>query len=172
MGKHKLIIMRHAKSDWFTDAATDFDRPLAKRGRKDAPRMGRWLHEHISIPDKFISSPARRTRETAHYVAEEIGFPPENILWEQRIYDGSLHDLLEVIHTHAADANTLLLVAHNPGLDSLLEYLVRDPLKFSKTGKLMTTAAVAVLDFGVDPINIEQSSARLESLVRPKELAQ
>ena len=162
--------MRHAKSDWSTDAATDFDRPLAKRGRKDAPRMGRWLHEHAPAPDKFISSPARRTSETAHYVAEAIGFPPQDILWEHRIYDGSLHDLLEVIHAHASVSNILLLIAHNPGLDALLEYLARERPELTESGKLMTTGAVAVLDFGVDPINIEQSGARLESLIRPKEL--
>lgn len=170
MGKHKLILMRHAKSDWSTNAASDFDRPLASRGRKDAPRMGRWLHENIPVPDKFISSPAQRTRETALCVAEAIGFPGEDIVWEHRVYDGSLHDLLDVIDAHAADANILLLVAHNPGLDSLLEYLTQDRPELSKTGKLMATAAVAVLDFGVDPISTEQSRARLESLIRPKEL--
>ena len=170
MANHKLILMRHAKSDWSTGARADFDRPLANRGRKDAPRMGRWLHEQALHPDKFISSPARRTRETAECVAAALGFPQGEIVWEQRIYEGSLNDLLAVINTHGPDAETLLLIAHNPGLDWLLEYLLRDQAQLSSTGKLMTTAAVAVLDFGSGPINTKPAAARLEYLVRPREL--
>jgi len=171
MSKHKLILMRHAKSDWSTDAATDFERPLAKRGRKDAPRMGRWLNKHDLAPDKFVSSPACRARETAMYVAEEINFSEPDIIWEERIYDGSLHDLLDVINTHSIDTNVLLLVAHNPGLDSLLEYLSGDEPVFNDTGKLMTTAAVAVLDYGKQPINTKASGAKLEVLIRPRDLS-
>jgi len=162
--------MRHAKSDWSAGPQSDFDRPLAKRGRKDAPRMGRWLYEQTLYPDKFISSPARRTRETALYVAEALAFPQGNIVWDQRLYEGSLNDLLAVIQTHGPDAQTLLLIAHNPGLDALLEFLAGDQVQFSSTGKLITTAAVAVLDLGSSPINAGARAARLEHLVRPKEL--
>jgi len=162
--------MRHAKSDWSAATQSDFDRPLATRGRKDAPRMGRWLHEQGLYPDKFISSPAQRTRETALYVAEALAFPQGNIVWEQRLYEGSLNDLLTVIQAQGPDAQTLLLIAHNPGLDALLEFLAGDQVRFSSTGKLITTATVAVLDFGSSPINTGVRAARLEHLVRPKEL--
>ena len=172
MAKHKLILMRHAKSDWLTGAQSDFDRPLARRGRKDAPRMGRWLHKQALYPDRFISSPARRTRETALCVADALEFPHTDILWERPLYEASLEDLRIVISNHCAGAKRLLVIAHNPGLDVLLEFLARDKVQLSSTGKLMTTAAVAVLDFGADPINIKQSGARLEFLVRPKELTE
>lgn len=170
MANHKLILMRHAKSDWSTGAQSDFDRPLAKRGRKDAPRMGRWLHEHSLYPDIFISSPARRTRETAICVAEALAFPDKDIVWDQQLYEASLNDLLAVIHAHGPDSHTLLLIAHNPGLDALLDYLARDPARLTSTGKLMTTAAVAVLDFGAGPISTRPAIAGLEGLVRPREL--
>ena len=162
--------MRHAKSDWSTAAQSDFDRPLAKRGRKDAPRMGRWLHEQGLFPDKFISSPARRTRETAESVAEKLLFPREDIFWERQLYEGSLHDLLAVIQAHSQDTGMLLMIAHNPGLDALVDYLARDTVRLTNTGKLMTTAAVAVLDFGAGPINTKPATAGLEYLVRPREL--
>lgn len=162
--------MRHAKSDWSTACAGDFDRPLAKRGRKDAPRMGMWLNKHGLRPDIFISSPAQRTRETAVCIAGKINFPPRDIIWDERVYDASLHDLLGVINQYCVDTGTLLLVAHNPGLDSLLEYLSRDKPAVTVTGKLMSTAAVAVLDYGSEPINTKKSGAQLEALVRPKEL--
>ena len=170
MAKHKLILMRHAKSDWSTGTLSDFDRPLAGRGRKDAPRMGRWLRKQALYPDRFISSPAQRTRETALCVADALEFPHMDIQWEQPLYEGSLQDLLAVIDRHGPDADVLLLIAHNPGLDALLEYLALDQAQLSSTGKLMTTAAVAVLDFGTVPINTKPDSARLECLVRPREL--
>ena len=162
--------MRHAKSDWSTDAGSDFDRPLAPRGRKDAPRMGRWLQEQALYPDKFISSPARRTRETALSVAAALAYPQQQIIWEQQAYDASLHDLLAIIVNRAPAAGRLLLIAHNPGLDTLLEYLARDAPGRTESGKLMTTAAVAVLDFGSAAICAEPASARLQCLVRPREL--
>ena len=162
--------MRHAKSDWSSDAATDFDRPLAKRGRKDAPRMGRWLNKHGLVPDKIISSPARRTRETAVLAAAAMGFPEPDIIWDKQIYDGSLQDLLEVINRYQGDARTFMLIAHNPGLDALLEFLSGDSVTYSDTGKLMTTAAVAVLDFGSQTVTTTASGARLKDLVRPREL--
>jgi phosphohistidine phosphatase len=171
MGKHKLILMRHAKSDWSTAGTGDFDRPLANRGRKDAPRMGRWLSKHAFKPDKFISSPAQRAKETAIFVADAIDFPHKDIIWDERVYDGSLQDLLEVIKNHCADTSTLLLIGHNPGLDSLLEYLSGDTLTLSETGKLMTTAAVAVLDYGREVINAKASGARLKELIRPREIS-
>jgi phosphohistidine phosphatase len=170
MAKHKIILMRHAKSDWLTGAQSDFDRPLARRGRKDAPRMGRWLHKQALYPDRFISSPARRTRETALCVADALEFPRGDIVWEQPLYEASLEDLLAVINNHCTGAKRLLVIAHNPGLDTLLEFLARDQAQLSSTGKLMTTAAVAVLDFGAVPISTNPASAHLEHLVRPREL--
>ena len=61
----ELLILRHAKSAWDTDAVSDFDRPLAKRGRKDAPRMGKWLRRRRLVPGYVLSSPARRAPWTS-----------------------------------------------------------------------------------------------------------
>src|SRR5579859_3831085 len=66
----RLILLRHAKSDW--PEGPDLDRPLAKRGRRDAPRIGRWLRAHGFVPDVVICSAARRTRETWALVAPEL----------------------------------------------------------------------------------------------------
>ena len=166
----KLILMRHAKSDWNTTAGSDFDRPLADRGRRDAPKMGAWLKHEDLVPDLFISSSALRAKQTAQCVAEVMGFLQENILWDERIYGASVDGLLDVINDYTHETGTLLLVGHNPGLDSLLEYLAAENPEYSHSGKLMTTAALAVLDFADNGISDGAHQARLEALIRPKEL--
>ena len=79
---HRLLLLRHAKSDWDTDAGSDIERPLAKRGRRDAPRIGEWLRERPELhPERVIASPAERARETAVLVLETIGEDGVNLAW-------------------------------------------------------------------------------------------
>ena len=95
--------------------------------------------------------------------------PEHEVIWEPAIYAASLDQLLEVLDRYACAADRVLLVGHNPGLDSLVEYLA-DKRPEYRNDKLMTTAAVAVLDFGDAGISTRAHSARLETLVRPKDL--
>ena len=170
MKDHKLIIMRHAKSDWSTNAPTDFERPLVKRGVIAAENMGTWLTVQNYKPDRIVSSPAVRAKMTAVTVCERLGISRSKITWDKRIYESNLDTLLDVISTHARRANTMLLIGHNPGLDYLLNYLSREEPKRNQKGKLMTTAAIAVLVFKNGLISTGQNSANLSRLVRPKEL--
>src|SRR4029079_744372 len=85
-GTGRLILLRHAKSDW--PDVPDRDRPLAKRGRRDAPKIGRWLREHGYLPDTVICSDARRTRQTWDRVARELGGSP-SVTFEPRAYAAS-----------------------------------------------------------------------------------
>ncbi|MBI1732568.1 MAG: histidine phosphatase family protein [Gammaproteobacteria bacterium] len=167
--KSLLILMRHAKSDWPDEVRRDADRPLARRGERDAPRMGRWLRKNGLIPDKLISSPALRARATAEIVAEKLRIRKKRIVLDERIYEAGLRRLLEVVAGHGADSSTLLLIGHNPGLEELLLHLASDPVARNDRGKLMTTAAAAVLEFR-GRIGAERRSARLLHLVRPKDL--
>ncbi|MFQ5659027.1 MAG: histidine phosphatase family protein [Gammaproteobacteria bacterium] len=170
MSNHKLILMRHAKSDWKSSAQTDFDRPLAARGERDAPRMGEWLKKQGVIPDLFLSSPALRARQTACIMADALGILQQAINWDERIYNAGLDDLLDIIDTSAGDALTMLLIGHNPGLDSLLEYFSDEALDYNRQRKLMTTAAIAVIDFAKGPISTSIQHAHLQQLIRPREL--
>ena len=169
--KHNLIIMRHAKSDWSTSASSDFDRPLSRRGVRDAPRMAAWLADQELVPDMIISSPALRTKQTVLAVAEKLDIPEQDIIWDGAIYEASLDQLLQVLDKYSTAADSLLLVGHNPGLDYLVEYL-SDRQPEYRRGKLMTTAAVAVLDYGDNGISTREHSARLAMLVRPKDINQ
>lgn len=170
MQKYQLIVMRHAKSDWSEESCSDFERPLTTRGKKSAKQMGKWLKRRYHI-DRIICSPALRTKQTCQLVTEQLRLPQNHIRWESGIYDASLHDLISVITKYSEDIRTLLLIGHNPGLDQLLCYLSRDPPATNSAGKLLTTAAIAVLDYGDAAITVQPGYACLQCLVRPKELS-
>lgn len=170
MDKHRLIIMRHAKSDRSDEGLADFDRPLAKRGVEAIPKMAAWLRKNKLVPGRIISSPALRARQTAEWLATEIGFDVNKIIWDERIYDASLSDLLQVIETGCGDASHVLIVGHNPGFDTLLEHLSSTPPPRNGKGKLLTTAALAVLDYGARPIRPAAGCGKLLHLVRPSDL--
>ncbi|NOY12914.1 MAG: hypothetical protein GXP51_04295, partial [Deltaproteobacteria bacterium] len=89
----KLILIRHAKSDWHTAAATDFDRPLNTRGKKAAPLMGERLAAHSGTPDLLLSSPAKRARQTAKKIARQIAYPETAIRYDEAIYEANLASL-------------------------------------------------------------------------------
>ncbi len=163
-----LIIMRHGKSDWNSGVSRDFDRPLNDRGSKDVPRMAKWLHTQQLLPQRLISSPARRAADTAKLIAENSGVGQEAIVHDEAIYEAGREDLCTVLARHAGDSSCLLLVGHNPALDDLLEYLVSGRLPLTAGGKLMTTAAVAVLECA--DWQLPQGSCQLRHLQRPKDL--
>lgn len=167
-----LIIMRHAKSDWSSGARSDYDRPLAGRGRKAIPLMAAWLDSRGLVPDRIIASPARRAAETAAGLVRELGLDEDLIRWDERIYGATPGELLRVIEAHAPGARRLLLVGHNPGLDGVLEYLSAGRPPRNPAGKLLTTAAVAVLGFDEGSIRTDPGSGCLQELVRPSELKQ
>jgi phosphohistidine phosphatase len=168
----RLILLRHAKSDWNDEHLGDFDRALTDRGRRDAPAVGRFLHGAGYRIDYVISSPARRAWETALAVCEESRIPDANIQWRSDLYLASLDDLLDVLAQVQAEARNVLLVGHNPGLEDLLTHLVdRAQLRqHSHDGKLMPTAAAAVLDMPEDWKKLPPHCAKLDKLLRPRSL--
>jgi phosphohistidine phosphatase len=166
----ELLILRHAKSDWDSGARTDFDRPLAKRGRKDAPRVGRWLKEQGLIPDHVVSSPAERAKQTVIGVCEQMNISPENINWDSRIYHASSGALLDVLNESPAEARRVLIAGHNPGLEILLQNLCANEVPIPEDWKLMPTAAVAHLEILSSWQDLEGGLARLLSLTRSRSL--
>ncbi len=170
MHKQKLIIMRHAKSDWSDLSQSDFDRPLATRGVKAAELMGKWLKKNQCIPDRVICSPALRTKQTCQLILNKLGVAEHVVFWAKIIYQASLDDLLSIIKQHSSKAHTLLIIGHNPGLDQLVCYLSKKQPRVNASGKLMTTAAVAIFDYGSESISTGFQQAHLAKLIRPKEL--
>jgi phosphohistidine phosphatase len=166
----QLLVLRHAKSAWDTDAPSDFERPLAKRGRKDAPRMGKWLRKNGLAPDYAVSSPAARARETARMACKALGFKEDRLVWDARIYEGGLSGLLAVLADCPAKAARVMLVGHNPDLETLVRYLGGAAVDEPPDGKLLSTGTVACLDMPDSWKNLAEGSGRVVSITRPKAL--
>ena len=136
MTERTLILLRHAKSDWSGDEA-DIDRPLAKRGRRQAPDAGSWLATNIDSIDLAVVSPATRARSTWDLVAAELAVHPRTRI-DDRVYAASDDELLAVLQELPDDVETVVLVGHNPGIEDLASLL---------TGEWtpMPTSALAVI---------------------------
>ena len=165
-----LLIMRHAKSAWDTDAATDFERPLAKRGQKDAPSMGGWLREKELVPDYLVSSPAERARQTAISVSKALDFKKKKINWDARIYGAGTEELLEVLAEAPKETKTVLIVGHNPGLEFLFAHLSGDSGGLGYESGLIKTATVVHLQMPDNWDNLAKGCATLVTVQSPREL--
>ena len=120
----RLILLRHAKSDW--PDVPDQERPLAKRGRRDAPVVGRWLRRHGYQPDTVICSIARRTQQTWELVAPELGGSP-SVTFEPRAYAASAQTLLYLVRELPGTSRAALLIGHNPAIEELATHLAEAP---------------------------------------------
>jgi phosphohistidine phosphatase len=129
-----LTIVRHAKSSWKEPSLSDFDRPLNRRGKADAPEMGRRLAARGIRPDLVVTSPARRARKTAKIMAKEMGLGKDEIRRDGAIYGAELTSLVELVTGFDEEAGHVMLVGHNPGLTDLAEYLSGEPFGNIPTG--------------------------------------
>ena len=132
-----LLVMRHAKSDYPADIPDDFDRPLNKRGLKDSPRMARVVLGSDLVPD-LISSPARRAKETVEGL-EEGGLRTRATSYDDRLYLADTQTLYEVISEMPKDCPSVMIIGHNPGLESWIEELCGCRLR-------LPTAGIAAID--------------------------
>ena len=112
----RLTLIRHAKSSWKYPGLADFERPLNKRGERDAPRMGRWLASRNSRPEALVSSPAERAAATARVIASELGLDPREICFDERIYLAGVWALFDVVHDFDDQIGEVFLFGHNPGM--------------------------------------------------------
>lgn len=165
----QLWLLRHAKSDWNNANLSDFERPLNQRGTRDAPRLGRWLRQQGLCPDYLVSSPAERAHQTALSVAGELGIAAERIMLNPRIYEATTSHLLGVLAACPAEVQKVLLVGHNPGLETLLLYLCGQ-LIMPDDGKWLPTCTLARLEMPDDWQQLAPASARLLSITRPRTL--
>ncbi len=156
-----ILFMRHAKSDWGAQYRSDFERPLNARGQRDAPIMAAFLARHNLMPDRIVSSPATRARLTAEFVAKEERFRGE-LDFDRRIYLASPNMLLAVIRELPEDADRVMLVGHNPGMEDIIELLGGGHVR-------MPTAAIASLRLYADRwADAQPGEAHLQWLIKPK----
>ena len=147
-----LTLLRHAKSSWKDQNLTDRERPLNKRGKRDAPVMGNRMFKAGIRPSLIVSSPAVRAWKTARIVARELNYPLEFLQRDDNLYLASLDDLIDVVAAQDQSFNSLMLVAHNPGMTDFANYL--SP---GLTNNLPTAGVVSVLIDGDDWLLYELS---------------
>ena len=159
-----LLLLRHAKSSWNDPTLDDHERPLNGRGHRDAPRMGELVRECGLMPDVVISSDAVRARFTAEAMAEAAHYAGE-ILLDQRLYTAGPDDILSLLRRMRQNAETVMIVGHNPGLEELVEQL-------TGARQDLPTAALAQIVLPIDRWRDLTLSTRgtLMGHWRPKEL--
>lgn len=118
-----LTLVRHAKSSWSDTTLSDRKRPLNKRGKHDAPIMGRRIADHGIRPSLIICSPAQRAWTTAKIIAAEISYPREFLQREDSLYLASLDDFLDVLVAQDTGFNSIMVVGHNPGMTDFANFL-------------------------------------------------
>ena len=151
----RLLLMRHAKSSWADPGLDDHERPLNARGRDAAPRIARVLVENDLVPGLILVSSSVRTRETVDLMLPEIGDVPVKVVKD--LYHASAMTILEVIHAHGGGADPLLVVGHNPGMETTVSNIAGFIVPFP-------TGALAQLS-----INPGEPSV-IEGIWRPGEL--
>lgn len=163
-----LVLLRHAKADW--PQVPDHERPLADRGRQDAPAVGRRLVHDRVTPDLALCSTSARTRETWKLVAHELPQRPRTV-YEERLYEATLGDLLALVSETPDDIGTLLLIGHNPGVHALADAMAGtgEGDALARMSRGFPTAAFAVLTVPGSWKRTEHGVGRLTSFWAPHE---
>jgi phosphohistidine phosphatase len=168
----RLMLLRHAKSDWSEPRPRDHERVLAARGRTAAPKIGTYMARHALVPDLAICSTATRARETWDLVAAAFDHDIE-IAYDPRLYEVAASTLLAVIKETARSVHSLIVIGHNPGLRDLAEHLMAagDVDVRQQLLEKFPTAALAVIDFPTDDWSkLHPRAGRLDRFVYPRML--
>lgn len=151
----------------------DFERPLNKRGRKNARQIGKWLTDDSGMPATIICSPAARARQTVELVLQQsAGEKPDDVVFDESLYLASRDTLLGVIGRYKNELQSLMLVAHNPGLEQLVYCLANKTSRRRIAGKSLTTANLAILEFLDSDFDQYRGRGNLVSFIKPKELTE
>jgi phosphohistidine phosphatase len=161
-----LLILRHAKSSWKDPDLPDHDRPLNKRGKHDAPRMGKLLKDEDLIPDLIISSTAARAKKTAELVAKACKYKG-GIVRSHSLYVAELADYLKILQELSDKHKAVLVVGHSPSVEETVEVLT------GSSDVIMPTCALAHISLPIHnwaELNKQKIKGKLLKVWRPKEL--
>jgi len=168
-GHLRLVVLRHAKSAW-PEGVPDHERPLAGRGRRDAPEAGRVLAAAGCVPELALCSTATRTRQTWELASAQWDTPPP-VRYEPRLYGADAEELLDVVRETPAEVGTLLLIGHNPGLEDLVLDLAGNALgdALDDVRAKFPTSAIAVLAWpGTGWASLLPGNALLTDMIVPR----
>ena len=161
-----LYLVRHAKSSWKYPELDDFERPLKKRGHKNARFMGKILKRLKVAPDLVITSPAARAAMTARIIAYKINYPLEEIRYSESIYKFSENALINFVDQIDDVVNNILLVGHNPGLTHFANFIGDHPISN------IPTCGVFCVDLDISSwVKISEGCGKLKFFEFPKKHA-
>jgi phosphohistidine phosphatase len=163
-----LLILRHAKSSWKDPNLPDHDRPLNKRGKHDAPRMGKLLKDEDLIPDLIISSTAARAKKTAELVAKACKYKGEEIVRSHSLYGAEPADYLKILEGLSDKHKAVLVVGHSPSVEETVEVFT------GSADVIMPTCALAHISLPIQnwaELNKQKIKRKLHKVWRPKELS-
>ena len=160
----KVFLMRHAKSSWKDSNVPDHERPLKKRGEKDAETMAKLLKKKKLTPDSILCSSAERAHQTAVILKDKCNLKGK-INYFDKLYMAEVPDLVSVVKKTSNKDKSVLVIGHNPGMEAFLQRL---------TGKVETlpTASIAYITLPIDDwedLN-DEVEGKLKKLWRPKDL--
>lgn len=170
----RLMLLRHSKAERAQGGERDHERRLAERGRGDAPILGAYMEKHGYRPDAVVVSTAKRTRETWSLVAAEMDGKPK-VEFDERIYESTPEDILQVVQETGKRIRTLLIVGHNPSLHELAMTLIAtgDIAARQRLQEGFPTSALAVIEFALERWDrLHAHSGRLEHYVTPRLLSE
>ena len=159
----KVYFVRHAKSEWGYSELSDFERPLNKRGKHDAPFMAELLGKKGVSPDLIVSSPALRAYYTARTFARGLNYPPEKLQCSETLYEASAGAYLQLVNELDNNLNVVMLFGHNPDLTTIVNLLG------DKQIENVPTAGVVEIEFPFDNWQeIEINTGKTVSFEFPK----
>ncbi|MGQ1786187.1 SixA phosphatase family protein [Saccharicrinis sp. GN24d3] len=161
----KLILVRHAKTEQVYDySKSDFDRKLMPRGHKDSVIIAEQLKAKSILPSLFVTSKAKRAKQTAKIFAEHLGYPEDKIRKEQFIYDGyTTSEMLSYLSKVGEAHDTIIVFGHNPDIAGLTVNLITEDLWH------FPTSCTTVINFAADTWNdVEARAGKVELYIYPK----
>lgn len=164
---NQLFLLRHGKSSWRDASLDDFDRPLKKRGCRDARNMGLLLRDLGWIPDVILSSSANRAQATTLRLCRAMACETSRVTFKKKLYFADLTTLFHVLRRVPEDAARVLLVGHNPDLEELTHTLSDTTPQVPPDGKLIPTATLVQFECRGAWSELNAGSARLVQITRP-----
>jgi phosphohistidine phosphatase len=169
----RLMLLRHAKSEWANISGGDHERPLNARGRDAAPRIGTYLANAKTVPDLVLCSTAARTRQTCELVTRALGTAPA-IHFKDELYLAEPEVIVGLVRDAPNEVGTLMVIGHNPGIHQAAADLTgsgNDDARELLAAKF-PTAALAIIDFATDDwADIGLHAGRLNRFITPRLLA-
>lgn len=157
----KIFLIRHAEASLPDGSTKDFDRPLTPGGTRDATHLGQYLARKNLVPDVFLTSSSLRTRQTSEEIAIQLRYESNKITYKDKLYEPSVRELLAEIN-HLKNAQSAIIVTHNPSVTYLAEYLSGDPIGNMSPGSCIE------IDFAVEDWNeVSESSGEVINIYSP-----